>query len=417
MAYGRNRVIYQSEALFVGPTPSTGQQHTGVATYSATVGWNTTRQLHRIQTANYSFNIDRTDVNQFGELAAIDRVNLDTPTVSLDFSYLLANLGNEQNLGFVIDGSSTCVRNIINKDQDDKNYFIRTSKEGVDAILDTTNINTANFESSTIGVGNGFLTSYSTEAAVGGFPTCSVNVEALNMTFQNDISGDNPAINPEDGTRISASLFDFQLPTATGSIDTGDLMVSVLRPGDITFSFTKRSAESEHLGDDLGSNLYDAPGAKLGDGTNAEHAKIQSYSISLDLPREPILKLGSRYAFTREITFPVTVSMTVDALVADLNAGSLNDLVNCDEAYDLQVNLLRPTNCAGASNKDIFVQYRLKNAKVNSQSFSSDIGSNKSVTFEFSSQIGGPNQANQGLYMSGIAPGNLGLAQDASAQQ
>ena len=46
----------------------------------------------------------------------------------LDFSYLLANLGNEQNLGFVIDGSSTCVRNIINKDQDDKNYFIRTSK-------------------------------------------------------------------------------------------------------------------------------------------------------------------------------------------------------------------------------------------------------------------------------------------------
>jgi hypothetical protein len=109
--------------------------------------------------------------------------------------------------------------------------------------------------------------------------------------------------------------------------------------------------------------------------------------------------------------------MTVDALVADLNAGSLNDLVNCDEAYDLQVNLLRPTNCAGASNKDIFVQYRLKNAKVNAQSFSSDIGSNKSVTFEFSSQIGGPNQANQGLYMSGIAPGSLGLAQDASAQQ
>ena len=94
MAYGRNRVIYQSEALFVGPTPSTGQQHTGVATYSATVGWNTTRQLHRIQTANYSFNIDRTDVNQFGELAAIDRVNLDTPTVSLDFSYLLANTKN-----------------------------------------------------------------------------------------------------------------------------------------------------------------------------------------------------------------------------------------------------------------------------------------------------------------------------------
>ena len=417
MGYGRNRVIYQSEALFVGPTPATGQQYTGVATLSATAGWNSITQLHRIQSANYSFNIDRTDVNQFGELAAIDRVNLDTPTVSLDFSYLLANLGNEQALGFVIDGSNTCVKNIIDKNQDDKNYFIRTSKEGVDAVNDSTTINHALFASSTIGVGNGFMSSYSTEAAVGGFPTCSVNVEALNMTFQNDISGDNPAINPEDGTRVTNNLFDFQLPTATGSVDTGDLMVSVLRPGDITFSFTKRQAESIDVGEDLGSDLYDAPGAKLGDGTNTEHAKIQSYNISLDMPREPILKLGSRYAFSREISFPITASMTIDALVADLSEGSLNDLVNCDESYDLQVNLLRPTNCAGASTKDIFVQYRLKNAKVNSQSFSSDIGSNKSVTFEFSSQVGGPNQSNQGLYISGIAPGNLGLDQDDSAQQ
>lgn len=417
MAYGRNRVIYQSEALFVGPTPSTGVQ-TGDGTRTDRGGWNTIRQLHRIQTANYSFNIDRTDVNQFGELAAIDRVNLDTPTVSLDFSYLLSNLGNEQNLGFVIDGSNTCVKNIIDKNQDDKNYFIRTSKEGVDAIGDSTTANhPTDWASSTIGIGNGFISSYSTEAAVGGFPTCSVNVEALNMTFQNDVSGDNPAINPVDGTRLTSDAFDFQLPTATGSVDTGDLMVSVLRPGDITFSFTKREAESQHVGDDLGTDLYDAPGAKLGDGTNTEHAKIQSYSISVDMPREPILKLGSRYAFTREITFPVTATMSIDALVADLEEGSLNDLVNCDEAYDLQVNLLRPTNCAGASNKDIFVQYRLKNAKVNAQSFSSDIGSNKSVTFEFSAQIGGPNQSNQGLYMSGIAPASLGLAQDASAQQ
>jgi len=129
MGYGRNRVIYQSEALFVGPTPATGQQYTGVATLSATAGWNTIKQLHRIQSANYSFNIDRTDVNQFGELAAIDRVNLDTPTVSLDFSYLLSNLANEQALGFVIDGSNTCVKNIIDKNQDDKNYFIRTSRK------------------------------------------------------------------------------------------------------------------------------------------------------------------------------------------------------------------------------------------------------------------------------------------------
>ena len=118
----RNRVIYQSEALYVGPTPSTGAQPAG-GDFGSRIN-----QLHRIQTANYSFNIERTDVNQFGELAAIDRVNLDTPTVTLDFSYLLANLQNERALGFVVDGSNTCVKNLIDKSQDDKNYYIRTSR-------------------------------------------------------------------------------------------------------------------------------------------------------------------------------------------------------------------------------------------------------------------------------------------------
>lgn len=410
----RNRVIYQSEALFVGPTPSTGVQAPdldlpGSGTQDGDGHWDCMRQLHRVQTCNYSFNIDRTDVNQFGELASIDRVNLDTPTVTLDFSYLLANFGNEQNLGLITDGSSTAIRRLIDKTQDDKNYYILTSLEGIDAIEDATSLG------STIALGNGFMSSYSTEASVGAFPTCTVNIEALNMAFVNDISGDVPAIDPQHGTRMSQ---DFRLPVATGSVDTGDLNISVLRPGDLTFSFLKRQTEGLHIGsDDLltSTDIYDSPGATLGDGNDPGDAKIQSYTISVDLPREPILKLGSRYAYAREITFPITATCTIEALVADLTAGSLNDLVNCDESYDIQVNLLRPTNCAGANNKQIFCQYRLKNCKINSQSFSTDIGSNKTVSFEFSAQVGGPNQPNMGLYMSGIAPGQLDLLEDSSA--
>ena len=58
--------------------------------------------LNRIQSANYSFNITRQDVNQFGELAAIDRIITDTPTVSMDMSYILANFTNEHRLGFTV---------------------------------------------------------------------------------------------------------------------------------------------------------------------------------------------------------------------------------------------------------------------------------------------------------------------------
>jgi hypothetical protein len=101
----------------------------------------------------------------------------------------------------------------------------------------------------------------------------------------------------------------------------------------------------------------------------------------------------------------MTVSASIDALVADLTTGSISDVINCDDSYDITVNLLRPSNCPGDGDavKEIFAQYQLKNCKVDAQSFSSDIGSNKSVTLDFSTQIGGPNQTNQGLFMSGIS--------------
>ena len=92
----RNRIIYQSEALYAGPSPATGNHFTDQNIESGTL----VKQLHRVQSANYSFNIARQDVNQFGELAAIDRVILESPTVSLDFSYLLNSFANESLLGF-----------------------------------------------------------------------------------------------------------------------------------------------------------------------------------------------------------------------------------------------------------------------------------------------------------------------------
>ena len=450
----RNRVIYQSEALYVGPTPAVS----GFFTDKSVLGWdsvgphsaselanpdtfngqnqplsgvsskyegsrkrlfNSIRQLHRIQTCNYAFNIARTDINQFGELAAIDRVIMDTPTVSLDFTYILATMDNEARLGFTVNEGVSCISGILNKTEDEKNYFIKTVAEGEDAVGDYSSdqgqggwggqspVETDTI--STIGIGNGFMTSYSTECSVGNFPTCSVSVEGLNMTFNYSISGASPAVMPESGTRLSH--FKYCVPTTTGSSRTGILSTSALRPGDLTFEFQQVDSESADLDESTPgtNNSYDAPGATLGDMHSKSHAKIQSYNISLDMGREPINRLGSRFAFSREITFPMTVTCSIDALVGDLTTGSLSDIINCDKSYDITVNLLRPTSCPGTVSSqeasDIFAQYKLKNCKVDAQSFSSDIGSNKSVTIDFSTQIGGPNQTNQGLYMSGISTG------------
>ena len=377
----RNRVIYQSEALYVGPT-TIAQQHTV----------SNVLQLQRVQSANYSFNLERQDVNQFGELASIDRVILSAPTVSLDFSYLVANLHNESGLGFTVldagnDDYISCISGILNKTSDEKNYFIKTVKEGADALsissdsrLDTFSEGVGgHLTQSTIGVGNGFITSYTAEGSVGNFPTATVNVEALNMVINSGASGFNvPSVNPSDGTAIT----DYQvvLPTMV-STPAGDT-TSVLRPGQVTVSIVDN-------GQTFAGTAFDEMGVLVSD------AKIQSYNISFDLGRTPLEKLGSKFAFAREIDFPVTITASIEANVGELTTGNLADMISTDQNYDLFVRLKDPTNT------DINVDYHIKKAKLDSEEFSSSIGDNKSVTLNFSAQVGGPSQNDIGFFMSG----------------
>jgi len=379
----RNRIIYQSEALYAGPSPATGFHYgtftagQGGSTNTPSEATNLVKQLQRIQTANYSFKVDRTNVNQFGQLASIDRVILTSPTVSLDFSYLLANLSNETGLGFSIStpGSASevsAISGILNKVQDERNYFIRTVSEGSDAVEfgDTTSGNNG-----VIGIGNAFLTSYSTEGSVGNFPTTTINVEGLNMNFQKGTSGNyTPAINPTNGAALTNY---YQLPRAfqNSSNTTNISGISALRPGDITLSLNNTNAG----------------------GADVDAMNVQNYTMSFDLGRTPIQRLGNKFAFTREINFPLTVTLKVDAQMTDLQTGSLAQTVNNDSSiYTPTITIKSPTDSTVT-----VAQFKLKGAKLDSQEFSSDIGKNKTVSLTFSTQVGGPQDLNNGIFISG----------------
>lgn len=353
----RKRIIYQSEALFVGPT--------GAASPT---------QLNRVQSANYSFDITRQDINQFGQLGAIDRIIVEQPTVSLDFSYYANNGFNETSMGFVLSTTKGALADILSGGKDIQNYYILVSPEGTDANIDTT---VSIDQGKTIGIGNAGLTSYSIEASVGGFPTVSVNAEALNMKFYPATTGFVPTVNPLDGSPDASTAFAIPTPT-TG------LGFTALRPGDISLSIS-------------------------GLGFNAADLKIQSFSLSTDIGREAIEKLGSKYAFSREISFPVTVTASVEAVVGDIggtdNLGNaLTDIV-CNDAnsWDLQFTLGQPTeDCATNTPQIKAMRYTLKGAKLDSQEVSSAIGDNKSVTLGFSAQIAGPSDTNKGLFIEGV---------------
>ena len=378
----RNRIIYQSEAIYAGPAPATGLHY---GTLTPGIGGNSNvpdestslvKQLQRIQTANYSFNVERTDVNQYGQLAAIDRVILNSPTVSLDFSYLLGNLSNENILGLTIasgnsDSAVSAISGFLNKTSDERNYFIRTTPEGTDAVgLTSNSVN----DNGVIGIGNGTITSYSTEGSVGNFPTTTINVEGLNMNFQKGISGNLvPAVNPVNGSALQNY---YQLSQATQNVGVGSgNAISALRPGDVTLSLSN----------------------SLASGVDVNSMNIQSYTLSLDLGRTPIQRLGNKFAFTREIDFPLTVSLSVEAQVTEMNAGNLANLVSDDSATFTPSITIKSPNDSNLT----MAKFLLKGAKLDGQEYSTDIGSNKSVTLTFSSQIGGPQDTNNGLFING----------------
>ena len=420
----RTRVIYQSEAVYCSQNVAFDAEQKGAGAI---------KQLSRVQSANYSFSVARQDVNQFGNLAAIDQIITESPTVSFDTSYYLANFSNEARLGFSVTASgdgvtptfASCIENIIDSSTNDyqKDYYLLTTKEGKDA-NDNTTTGDFSYGASIIGIGNAFLSSYSSEGAVGGLPTVSVSVEGQNMNFVNlphaptggnvigagqildgsrntlRISGENPAVNATDGEKIALPI-ELPVPKTNVNATVGN-EITTLRPGDITLTLAKQTATNNTAttlwkSTSAGNNM-DSPDYA---GTNIDDAHIQSYNISFDLSRSPIQKLGNRFAFARSIDFPVNVSLSVDAVLSDLTTGSLADIINCDHKFDAKISLKEP-ECAPGAVKNVVCNYILKGLKLDSQSFSSDIGSNKTVTLDFSSQVGGPDQFDHGIFMSGF---------------
>lgn len=376
----RNRVIYQSEGLFTssGLNSQSSGEH---------------KQLKRVQSANYSFEIARQDVNQFGQLARIDALVLQSPTVSLDFDYYLADGFNESALGFYVQGSGvnstgpTTSGNFASGQMissSGRNFYIVTTSEGSDLNFETGATSTLSGRN-VIGIGNGFITNYSVDASVGNFPTVSVSVEGLGFNVStyssNGYTGvSTPAINPANGTKLTTGFAEsVKLPNPSS----GD-GVTALRPGDITLTFGGFTGTGATPSVNVVSNGADA-------------INIQSVSLSLPMSRTPIERLGSRFAFARVVDFPIVSTMTVNALVNEQQARNLADMIDDGNERDITLAINAPGTSTPA------VRYTFKAARLDSEGYSSDIGSNKSVDLSFSTQIGGPNDTIHGVFFSGAS--------------
>ena len=365
----RNRVIYQSQAVFSAPT--------GVTTITAA-----SHSIRRVQSCNYNFSVARQDINQYGELAAIDRLILQEPTVAVDLSYYFEPTGfNERHLGLRTNaptGTSTTSDHMLDAiissgaGFDQKNIYVMVSDPGIDA-NDPARMDQATTMDGIIGIGNAFLTSWSLEASVGAIPTVTCALEAQNIVFSTgDYNIGNPAV--VDGADKTGTVV--TMPDGAGLFDSAT-EVSAVRPGDITLILGTTNEDN--------SPMF---------GLDESDLKVQSASVAMTIGREPIRKLGKAFAFAREITFPINCTMSVQAIVGKTFANKLFTLMTTNGDATKFYCELKLVGYQGANTHTSYIM--LKGAKLDSQAFTSSIGPNQTVAIELSAQIG----KNSGLHFA-----------------
>jgi hypothetical protein len=379
----RNRIIYQSEALFASPVSgnSVGTVNSGTVTH-----------LQRVTDISNNAEITRQNISVFGRLASISREIIEEPKVSLEASYYLADGFNESGIGLTTYKSAgnvsvNCLSGILANDNSaKKNLYVLVAQEGMDAYGVNAQAAGNSGQLGIIAIGNAFLSQYSVEGSVGKPATAKISFDASNISYElsSPVGFQNPAINVVEAipTQFTGLV---TLPIA----DSGNLSVKVLKPGDIILDF--------------GTSSLDMGGAVLPGMTSAstkQSAHIQSFSLELPLSRTPQNRLGNAFSFSKELDVPIDVTLSVEANMADIDRGSLVDLICSSSAErDISIKLYGP--CAAGDENELSLVYTLKGATIDSENFTSSIGDPKKVSLKFMAQVGGPNDTVKGLFISG----------------
>ena len=182
----------------------------------------------------------------------------------------------------------------------------------------------------------------------------------------------------------------YSLPPATSGYDGCEgSIAAALRPGDVVVDLNNAGLISKQVSGDANSPLIGS-------------AHVQSVSISVPMGRTTLQRLGSTFGFSKALDVPMTVTMSVSALLSEIKEGNMADLL-CDcTKLDVGVKIYDP-ECVECVTKDegLAMSYTLKGARLESENFTSTIGDNKTVDLTFTATIGGSDDPDNGLFISG----------------
>ena len=308
----RKRIIYQSQAVAI-------EQASPSITQTTLMG---------VQSCNYGVEISREDVNQYGQLGAIDKVIMDAPTCTTEVNYYCGGFGGPSAEGANLSG-------LLRAAIESKTASVLValdSTEGQDYSLTATD--------TVVVLESGSMTSLSCDATVGGIPTNTLNFQGLDFRYGVNTGADEVAV---PGTALT-------IATQTG------VQISI------------------------------ADGT-----TNTKYNNFQTAGVSFDLGTEVLRRLGdsaSPYYYGIVPTFPAQASINFESLAIDEGIKTVVSNLKQSAKTSSSVVLGGMTNVSinvGGTG------YKLVNGTVDSHKFSSSIGDNVTLDATFNASIGGAN--------------------------
>jgi len=409
----KNRIAYNCQALFVGPSPSSGFHFYGEDgqlnnnyEYSS-VNHNLVKKINRVTSLNYSINLPREEYKQIGRSSIASNPIIQSPSVQVDFEYYINGVLNEARMGlnvnhikpetsdplysnfntFLFSGLSDYggVRmekplGWPNRNRSNRNLFAVVTKADNEDFARRLNDLNENFsrDSNVIAFGDGYLVSYDTSCSVGALPKAKASFICDNVIFYTGSSGLGiPAIHPKTAENFDQVKFVIpDEPEVSG-------VISVVAPGDIILDISQTGINSSIEM----NNLVEL-------GVSFSDIKIQNYSLSIKFNREDLNSIGYRRIANRPINFPVVIDFTFSSLVGEESISDLRDNLIVDKKYNISVYL-----------KDKFrnktaVRYDIRNASLINYGYDASIEDNRVLNCSFRANAS-PDNLKEGLFMSG----------------
>lgn len=349
---------YNTSRLYVSPE------------YSGNFNSGDLRQLHRVQSSNFDIEIVRNLQASLGSLDVNDSTILESPFVNFTASYFVTDGNNENAIGLITDGD---VGSFTSLHDQEKEYYIVTDSFGN--------------KNKVFAIGNAYLNSYSVSAQVDSPVTATFSVRGYNIKLDEGLSGNYQAeVNKKDGSL--KSLYTYEIPSYSDGVTpriTGQISSNIIAGNsNITLSLSSGSAFAAAIG------------------TNDVH--VQSFELSVNIPRRERIKIGQKYPLNNDINYPIVVTANAEIILSDYQKEQISQVV-CKSPEDIVFTI--NNRCSGEYNQDWNyvskpkLKYILKGAKLNQQGWNLTVGQRATASISLQSNIGNVHSLRNNLFISG----------------